>query len=89
MTGVRVTAIELPARWGPAGPALADVEARLARGPATDVVLLPEAALTGYTISVEAEDQANPDAHARRKADALSEAYRNIDPTAASSAGGG
>lgn len=45
---MRVTVLELPARWGPAAAALADVDERLARGPATDLVLLPEAALTGY-----------------------------------------
>ena len=43
-----MTALELPARWGDPAAALAEVGARLARGPATDLVLLPEAALTGY-----------------------------------------
>ena len=45
---MRVTALELPARWGDPARALADLERRLAGGPATDLVLLPEAALTGY-----------------------------------------
>ncbi len=45
---MRVTVLELPARWGAPAPALAEVELQLARGPATDLVLLPEAALTGY-----------------------------------------
>src|SRR4051794_2108344 len=45
---MRVTALELPARWGGVAQALADVDERLARGPVADLVLLPEAALTGY-----------------------------------------
>ena len=45
---MRVTVLELPARWDGAAEALADVDERLGRGPATDLVLLPEAALTGY-----------------------------------------
>jgi predicted amidohydrolase len=45
---VRVTVVELPARWGAPAAALAEVDALLARGPATDLVLLPEASLTGY-----------------------------------------
>lgn len=43
-----MTVVELPARWGDPAAALAEVDAILARGPATDLVLLPEAALTGY-----------------------------------------
>jgi 5-aminopentanamidase len=45
---MRVTALELPARWGRPERALAAVETALERDPATDLVLLPEAALTGY-----------------------------------------
>lgn len=44
----RVTVLELPATWGEPRRALAAVAAELARGPATDLVLLPEASLTGY-----------------------------------------
>jgi predicted amidohydrolase len=43
-----VTVIELPASWGNPSSALAKVETELERGPATDLVLLPEASLTGY-----------------------------------------
>jgi 5-aminopentanamidase len=45
---MRVTSLELPAAWGPAKRGLADVEKRLASGPTTDLVLLPEQALNGY-----------------------------------------
>lgn len=45
---LRVTVIELPARWGDPLAAIAMVEAELDRGPDTDLVLLPEACLTGY-----------------------------------------
>jgi predicted amidohydrolase len=45
---VRVTVLELAARWGDPTAALADLGARLAAGPETDLVLLPEASLTGY-----------------------------------------
>jgi predicted amidohydrolase len=43
-----VTAVELPARWASAERQLADGDALLAAGPETDLVLLPEASLTGY-----------------------------------------
>jgi predicted amidohydrolase len=43
-----VTVLELPAAWGEPARVLDDVDARLAAGPRTDLVLLPEAALTGY-----------------------------------------
>jgi 5-aminopentanamidase len=46
--GLRVTALELPARWNQPARAWDDVHALLAQGPATDLVLLPEASLTGY-----------------------------------------
>jgi predicted amidohydrolase len=40
--------LELPARWGDPAGALAEADALLARGPATDLAVLPEASLTGY-----------------------------------------
>lgn len=43
-----MTALELPATWGDAGAALAEVDRSLALGPPGDLVLLPEASLTGY-----------------------------------------
>jgi predicted amidohydrolase len=45
---LRVTVVELPAQWGEPERQLADVDAVLAAGPPTDLVLLPEASLTGY-----------------------------------------
>jgi predicted amidohydrolase len=45
---VRVTAIELPSRWGGPADALAEVDEILAVGPPTDLALLPEMSLTGY-----------------------------------------
>ena len=45
---MRVTVLELAARYAASAHVLAEVDARLARGPATDLVLLPEAALHGY-----------------------------------------
>jgi predicted amidohydrolase len=45
---MRVTVVELPARWGEPLAALADVDRILAGGPATDLVVLPETSLTGY-----------------------------------------
>ncbi|CAN5924249.1 hypothetical protein BH11MYX4_BH11MYX4_20000 [soil metagenome] len=45
---MRVTVLELPATWGEPRRVLADVERVLAAGPATDLVLLPEQALSGY-----------------------------------------
>jgi predicted amidohydrolase len=45
---VRVTVLELPAAWSEPARVLDDVEARLAAGPATDLVVLPEAAIHGY-----------------------------------------
>ena len=44
---MRLTALQLPARWNQRDAQLALVEQLLADGP-TDVVLLPEASLTGY-----------------------------------------
>ena len=44
---VRVTLLELPARWNAVDRALAEVEVALA-GCTSDLVLLPEASLTGY-----------------------------------------
>ncbi len=45
---MRVTALQLPSRWHRRAAALADVDALLSAGPATDLALLPEASLTGY-----------------------------------------
>lgn len=45
---MRVTVLELPARWGEPAEALREVDAVLAGGPPTDLVLLPETSLTGY-----------------------------------------
>jgi predicted amidohydrolase len=47
MSALALALLELPARFGRVGEALADVEALVARAPA-DLVLLPEASLTGY-----------------------------------------
>jgi len=43
-----VTVLEVPATYGAPDAVLGWVEARLGRGPGTDLVLLPEASLTGY-----------------------------------------
>lgn len=43
-----LTALQLPARFGAAREQLAFTEALLESGPRTDLVLLPEASLTGY-----------------------------------------
>ena len=45
---LRVSVLELPATWGEPRRALDAVSTELERGPATDVVLLPEASLAGY-----------------------------------------
>jgi predicted amidohydrolase len=45
---LRVTVLELPATWGDPQTALAAVDAELTRGRETDLVLLPEASLSGY-----------------------------------------
>ncbi len=45
---MQLTALQLPARFGAASEQLAFAEALLESGPRTDLVLLPEAALTGY-----------------------------------------
>jgi predicted amidohydrolase len=45
---MRLTILELAATWGEAPRVLDEVEARLAGGAATDLVVLPEAALHGY-----------------------------------------
>lgn len=49
---MRATVLELPATWGEPARVLDEVEARLARGPASDLVVLPEAALAGYVSPV-------------------------------------
>ena len=45
---MRACALELPATWGDPARALAEVDARLAAGPAVDLALLPESSLCGY-----------------------------------------
>ena len=45
---MRATVLELPASWGAPARVLAEIDARLAAGPATDLVVVPEAALHGY-----------------------------------------
>lgn len=45
---VRIAVLELPATWGAPERALALVDEVLRGGPQADVVLLPEASLTGY-----------------------------------------
>jgi 5-aminopentanamidase len=45
---VRVTVLELAAVWDARDAVLAEVSRQLAAGPPTDLVLLPEQALTGY-----------------------------------------
>ena len=45
---MRLTILELAARWADAGGVLDEVDARLAAGPPSDLVVLPEAALHGY-----------------------------------------
>lgn len=56
---MRLTILELPARWNAADRALADVEAALTANAATDLVLLPEASLTGY-LSPDGETDLTP-----------------------------
>ena len=45
---MRITLLELPASWGDPAGVLAHVDAELSRGGEADLVLLPEASLTGY-----------------------------------------
>jgi predicted amidohydrolase len=45
---MRLTVLELAARWADAASVLDEVDARIAAGPPADLVLLPEAALHGY-----------------------------------------
>jgi predicted amidohydrolase len=45
---MRTTVLELAASWGEPTRVLAELDARIAAGPATDLVLVPEAALHGY-----------------------------------------
>lgn len=61
---MRVTVLELPARWGAVDEQLAAVEASLAASPPGDLVLLPEASLTGYLPdpSALAEEREGPTA---------------------------
>lgn len=67
---MRVTVLEMPARWGDPSVALRAVDQALAAGPATDLVLLPETSLTGYVsprgdfdLTVHAEPIHGPTAH--------------------------
>jgi predicted amidohydrolase len=55
---MRVTVLELPATWGDPRGALASVAYELERGSATDLVLLPEASLTGYVSGAGEHDLA-------------------------------
>ncbi len=48
MPAMRLTILELPARWNAADRALAEVDAALTARADTDLVLLPEASLHGY-----------------------------------------
>lgn len=68
-----MTVLELPASWADPKAVLAQVDALLAAGPATDLVLLPEACLTGYVsprgefdLSRFAETREGPTARAAR-----------------------
>lgn len=45
---MRVTVLELAASYGEPARVLAEIDERLAAGPATDLVVIPEAALHGY-----------------------------------------
>lgn len=45
---MRVTVLELPASYAEPTRVLAEIDARIAAGPATDLVVVPEAALHGY-----------------------------------------
>ncbi len=45
---MRMTALQLPARWNQPAAQLGYVQTLLESGPKTDLVLLPEASLTGY-----------------------------------------
>jgi len=60
---LHVAAFELPARWAAPARAMEDVRELFARGPAADVVLLPEACLTGY-VSPEMHADLRPFAEA-------------------------
>jgi predicted amidohydrolase len=45
---LRVTVLELPARWDGASEALREIDTLLTAGPPTDLVVVPEQALVGY-----------------------------------------
>jgi len=49
-----VSVLELPARWDGAAEALGEIDAILASGPETDLVIVPEQAFVGY-VSPEAD----------------------------------
>lgn len=56
---MRVTVLELPAAWGQPARVLEHVNAAIERGPATDLVLLPEQSLSGY-VSPEGDFELEP-----------------------------
>lgn len=56
---MRVTVLELAASWGQPQRVLSEIDARLAQGAATDLVVVPEAALHGY-VSGEGDFDASP-----------------------------
>ncbi len=45
---MKLTVLQLPARWGDPEEALAEIDAMLGESPPGDLVLLPETCLTGY-----------------------------------------
>ena len=77
---LRVTVLELPASWGDPEAALAVVSSEPERGPPTDLVLLPEASLTGYVSEAgdfDLADFAEPvDGPAARAAAAVARRHR-------------
>jgi 5-aminopentanamidase len=72
---LHVTVVELPATWGEPERALAAVDALLASGARTDLVLLPEASLTGY---VSPEGEVDPTAFAEERGGPTSRALGEL-----------
>jgi predicted amidohydrolase len=60
---LRVAAFEVPARWATPARVMEDLRGLFARGPETDLVLLPEACITGY-VSPEMHADLRPFAEA-------------------------
>lgn len=56
---MKLTILEMPARWGAPAEALAEIDAALTKGAATEMVVLPEAAIHGY-VSPEGESDLAP-----------------------------